>query len=321
MKKGISIIICCYNSESRLPKTLEYLAKQEINKDIPIEVIVVDNASTDRTKEIAKLEWGKYRTDFLFKVIEEKTPGKNFACKKGLKESQYAYFLFCDDDNWLQSDYLQRAFDLMELNPQIGALGGQGIAVSDIDIPDWFFDFAYFFAVGKQAKVSGNISKRGFIWGAGTMSRRDLVQKAFDDKYPLLTQGRTGNQLISGEDPEFCRRILFLGYTLYYDEALVYYHYMSPNRLTWAYKKRLSEGIDASRNMTGKYDVILNEMKKNFFKRIVGIVFNILKLMKSGSSTVDTRNEIWAKTGYLFKNEKIIKDPEYKTIVRFALQK
>jgi len=321
MKKGLSIIICCYNSEARLPKTLEYLAKQEISKDIPVELIIVDNASSDHTKEIARKEWEKYKTHFLFRIIDEEKKGQMHARKKGVLESQYEYILFCDDDNWLQSNYLEIAFNLMESNERIGALGGQGIAVSDIDLPEWFSDFAWGFAAGKQAKESGDISKRGFIWGAGMTTRRYLLIKVFDDNYPFLMQGRTGSQLSSGDDTEICKRILLLRQLLYYDEALSFYHYMSPNRLTWAYKKKLCEGLDYAKITMRKYDVIFNEINRSALKRYLGILYNMLKLVKPSSSNMDIKTDLWAKIGLLLKSEKMVKDWEYKNIIKFALQK
>jgi len=51
---GVSVIICCYNSVKRLPVTLAHLKSQVVFGQIPWEVIVIDNASTDRTAEVAK---------------------------------------------------------------------------------------------------------------------------------------------------------------------------------------------------------------------------------------------------------------------------
>jgi GT2 family glycosyltransferase len=45
---GVSVVVCCHNSASRLPTTLHHLAAQEVPRDLGWEVIVVDNASTDR---------------------------------------------------------------------------------------------------------------------------------------------------------------------------------------------------------------------------------------------------------------------------------
>ena len=317
MEKGISVILCCYNSASRLPKTLEYLAKQEIRKDIPVELIIVNNASTDSTKEVALLEWEKYQTDFLFRIIDEETPGQMFARQKGSQESQFEYVLFCDDDNWLQPDYLQKAFDLMESNPKIGALSGQNVAVSDIDFPEWFSDFQISWAVGEQANESGDVSNKGWIWGAGLMTRLDLLRKALNQKHPFFNQGRTGNMLTSGDDCEICKRILLLGYTLHYEKSLFLYHYIPPYRLTWAYKKNLFETIELSNPVLHKYDVIRCEMNKSSLKKIKGILYFALKSLIYRNPLVV--NELYAKISFMLKTDRFTKDLEYKRIIRFIL--
>lgn len=318
--KGISIIICCYNSESRLPKTLEHLAKQEIRTDIPVELLLINNASTDCTKEVAREEWKQYNSRFQFRMVDEEKPGQMFARQKGVQESLYEYVLFCDDDNWLQSDYLQKAFDLMVSNTKIGALGGQSKAVGDNGFPEWFSDFEAGYAVGKQADESGDVSKRGYLWGAGLISRRGLLKKIFDANYPLLIEGRTGEKLISGDDSEISKRILLLGYTLHYDSSLVFYHYMPPGRLTWTYRKNLYEGFDLSWNVLGKYDFIYHELNKNFIGKTKGILNHIRKiLLNRGNSKAELKAELFAKTGLMFKSAKISKDGEYKSILRFIL--
>ena len=319
-QKGISVIVCCYNSELRLPKTIEYLAKQEIKKDIPVEIIIVNNASTDSTREVAQLEWNKYNTDFLFRIVEEEKPGLTFARKRGIKESQYEYILFCDDDNWLQSDFLQKGFNLIESNPRIGALGGQGIAVSDVDFPDWFSDHRHWYAVGKPADDSGDVSKRGYIWGAAMLTRLDLMKKVFDDNYPFLNQDRTGNQLLSGGDHEICIRILLLRHLLYYDKSLLFYHYIAPNRLTWDYMENLHAGISVSESALKKYHIVYAKMDKSFFRKFLAILNHSFRIIRQRNSDVNEKNDLYAKIACMLKSEKWIKDPDYKNIIRFYLE-
>ncbi|MCL2074274.1 MAG: glycosyltransferase [Marinilabiliaceae bacterium] len=319
LKKGISIILCCFNSETRLPKTLEYIAKQQLNKEIPVELIIVNNASTDRTKEVALSEWNKYHTDFKFKIIDEDTPGQMFARRKGSNEARYDYILFCDDDNWLLPDYLQIAYNLMENNPPIGALSGKTMAVSDIDFPDWFNDFQIYYAIGEQANKSGDVSNKGWIWGAGLMTRKDILRKVLNFKHPFLNQGRTGNILTSGDDCEICKRILLLGYKLFYDESLLLKHYLPPNRLTWNYKKNLLNSMELSNPILEKYDKIIHESKKSFLRKIKGIIYLMLKVMIFRKKYLF--NELRVRIAFILKNEGFTKDLEFQNIIKFYFKK
>ncbi|MFZ4402312.1 MAG: glycosyltransferase family 2 protein, partial [Bacteroidales bacterium] len=135
MLRGVSIIVCCYNSAFRLPETLRHLAMQEVASDIPWEVIVVNNASTDDTSVVATKEWGKHLCNTAFKVIDQPIQGLSAARKMGVEQAIYKYIIFCDDDNWLAPNYVQLAFEIMNDDPEIGVLGGQTEVVSTIQPP------------------------------------------------------------------------------------------------------------------------------------------------------------------------------------------
>ena len=87
--KGVSIVVCCYNSAARLPQTLRYLSRQIFQREFPWEVIVVDNASTDGTASVAKLEWARYNTNGSLKVVTENIKGLSAARERGVRESTF----------------------------------------------------------------------------------------------------------------------------------------------------------------------------------------------------------------------------------------
>ena len=123
LKKGVSIVLCTYNGKNRLAKTLGHLAAQKL--DVPCEIIFVDNASTDGTKAFADTWWATHGTSKItYLSFEQPIPGKSYAQDLGYEKANYNYLLVCDDDNWLCDTYVQNAFDIMESDPTIGALGG-----------------------------------------------------------------------------------------------------------------------------------------------------------------------------------------------------
>ena len=50
---GVSLVICCHNSADKLPATIQHLFDLNVKNDVPWELIIVDNASTDGTQETA----------------------------------------------------------------------------------------------------------------------------------------------------------------------------------------------------------------------------------------------------------------------------
>ena len=99
--KKLSVIICCYNSENRLPETLKHIAKQNIKEGIKWEVVIIDNNSSDNTSNTAKSEWDKHKTNIPLRIITEPKQGLIFAREKGVNEATYDILIFSDDDNWL----------------------------------------------------------------------------------------------------------------------------------------------------------------------------------------------------------------------------
>lgn len=240
---GVSVVLCCYNSAPRLEETLGCLAAQKVPEGLPVEVILVNNASTDNTVDVARKVWGRHNTGFHFRIVEEPAPGHLNARIKGVAEARYDLILFCDDDNCLHDQYINRAVAIMNDHPRVGALGGKGIGVSDPGMPEWFAKHQSIYACGEQASQDGICTDRNYLWGAGLVCRRDILAKVFNPDYPLIATGRTQSHLFSGDDVEICGRIILLGYDLYYTASLLFRHWMPVNRLTSLYLQELRKGV------------------------------------------------------------------------------
>lgn len=269
---NISIILCCYNSVQKLPQTLEHLAKQKISENIKYEVILVDNSSTDKTGEFASLYWKSLSCNAMMTIVYESKPGLIYARIKGLKSSKGEIIIFCDDDNWLEENYILLAYNFMKKNPNVGVLGGMGecITENEISLPEWWNENENYsnYAVGKQLKYSGKANSRGYIWGAGMVTRREILEKVFDERFPFLMTGRSGNLVLSGEDSEICSRVRILGYDLFYNENLKYKHFMTANRLTEEYLRYLLSGFENVVDMQLEYKNAILYLNMNFQTKI-----------------------------------------------------
>jgi len=265
---GISIIICCYNSAGRLPRTLACLLAQQVPTDFHWEILLVNNASTDNTVTVAQAAWDQNKPlNAVCRVVEEPNPGQYFARKKGALEARYEVILFCDDDNLLDPHYVYTAARIIEQDKNIGAAGGQIHPVTDApEWPSWFNEYKDKYATGIPAPQSGDVSHRGFVLGAGMVTRRQLFLQVFDERYPSLLNGRNGYALSTGDDFEYCMRLLLWGYSLYYEQGLQMQHFIPQSRLTIAYRDRLMQGIIASREVLTEYDKALILQKRNQHK-------------------------------------------------------
>ena len=272
MNKGISIIICTYNGKALLVETLCHLRAQQL--DVPCEIILVDNASTDGTKTSADTWWQEHGVGNIdYRSFVQPKPGKQYAQELGYEKATYEYLLVCDDDNWLCNTYVQNAFNIMESNQSIGALGGWCEAEFEAEKPEWFDQYAKFFAVSKQGAKSGDITnKKGCLYGAGMVLRKshwlNLNRLGFE---PLLTC-RKGNTLSSGGDTEYCYALRLLGYKIWYDERLYFKHYMTKGRMSLDYVSRLRKAMTESNFVVSVYtDELSNKTvnQRTFYQRFL----------------------------------------------------
>lgn len=215
--------------------TLSSALAQKVDQFIPWEILVVDNNSNDGTPGYCEDFLGKPNNGVFWKVIQEKEPGLSHARKAGILNAQYDYVIFCDDDNWLNADYVELAFTIMEMKPEVGILGGLGVPAFEGVKPDWFDKYSKSYAIGPQAQSTGYLPPHAIIYGASMVINKDVLIGLFSKGFTSLLSDRKGNDLVSGGDNEICLWYQHLGYKLYYDECLTFKHQIPANRLTKEY--------------------------------------------------------------------------------------
>ena len=245
---GVSIVIPCHNAAKRLPVTLDHLARQRVPDSIPWEVVVVDNASTDDTAQVALAAWPQSPPAPL-RVVSESQLGAGPARSRGLTEAKYEFVSCLDDDNWVCTDWVALVAEIMRRHPEAGACGSFSDAVCEGTIPAWFDQFKTAYAIGAWGAEPGDVTdKHANLWSAGLTIRKSawdqLLQKGFR---PLLTgrKGRSKN-LTPGEDSEICYALQLSGWRWWYEPRLQFQHYLPAARLTWQYLRRLHRGFGAS---------------------------------------------------------------------------
>jgi 4,4'-diaponeurosporenoate glycosyltransferase len=114
----LSVIIPARNEEANLPQLLRSLTAQSIR---PHEIIVVDDASTDRTAAIAQSHGIRVITSL---PLPEGWRGKTWACHQGAQAATGQRLLFLDADTWFESDGLNRVL------AAFSAVGGGAMSVA-----------------------------------------------------------------------------------------------------------------------------------------------------------------------------------------------
>jgi len=171
----LSIIIPTYNEEKYLPKLLKSIKNQTF-KDY--EIIVADNSSKDKTRQIAK--------EFGCKIIKGNLPGK--ARNSGVKKSKGNLLLFIDADCVIRKNYLNKALNEIK-NKNLEIAGCKVFPLSDKIIDKLAFSIFNFWISSTQ-KYYPNATAHGIF------CKKELHKKinGFDEKIRL------------SEDMNYCKR-------------------------------------------------------------------------------------------------------------------
>jgi glycosyltransferase involved in cell wall biosynthesis len=243
---GVTCVICTHNGARRIEPTLACLAKQQVAANIPWEILVVDNASTDDLSDVLARGLG---SNFIapIRVVKEPSLGLSHARHRAFREAKYPIVSFIDDDVRVTANWVQMVADTMSKNPDCAALGGHGIGVFESPPPEWFSRHQERFVVGPQGNIIGDVTEtERTLWGAGLTVRLEAVNRLIEEGFDQILVGRQGDQLTCGEDTELSLALRLAGWKIFYEPKLCYEHFLPATRVNWRFLRRWYRGYGAA---------------------------------------------------------------------------
>ena len=200
MQSLISIVIATRDRDAQLRTCLEALRASTLPSGWTVEVIVVDNASTDDTARVAASFQGSHG-DRTFHYMMEPRQGKSFAVNRGVSAARGAIVAFVDDDAVVDSRWIVEIVEQFRRDPELGVLAGrvvrretngprEGITVGVDEVP-----------------LSVTRPLVGLVMGCNLAVRREVFA-AVNGRDTRLGPGRG----LSAEDIDFVYRILKAGF-------------------------------------------------------------------------------------------------------------
>ena len=117
----LTIVVPMYNEERFIRKMLDALIAALQDHEWEIEILVVDDGSTDNTKSIIHdIIEGKKNFTYLFKQNGGYVSARNFGYSKINNETKYIHFM--DADDILAPNYYSTLIQLLDKNPKISAI-------------------------------------------------------------------------------------------------------------------------------------------------------------------------------------------------------
>jgi glycosyltransferase involved in cell wall biosynthesis len=115
-KPLVSVLIDTYNHERFIERAITSVLEQDFALD-RVEILVVDDGSTDRTPEIVRSFEPRVR------LIRKPNGGQASAFNAGLRECRGEIVAFLDGDDWWAPQRLRRVVEELEREPQVGIVG------------------------------------------------------------------------------------------------------------------------------------------------------------------------------------------------------
>jgi glycosyltransferase involved in cell wall biosynthesis len=234
----LSIIICTHNPrEGYLRRTMEGLRAQTVPYD-DWELLLVDNVSAEPLASRIDLSWHPNA-----RHIREEELGLTPARLRGIAEAKGTLLIFVDDDNVLQSDYLEAASRILVTHPYIGAFGGSIEAEFEVEPDPRLESLLPGLAIRCVTEAKwANFGIESVPYGSGLCVTAKVAQA-----YAANTSGseirrcldRRGSSLMGGGDLDLAMTSYDLGMGVGLFGELVVTHLIDEGRLSPQYLHRI----------------------------------------------------------------------------------
>jgi glycosyltransferase involved in cell wall biosynthesis len=274
----ISAIVCTHNGRKVLKKALQSLVGQTLYKK-DYEILVVDNASTDGSREIIR----QFEKEENLHYIFESNLGLSHARNTGWQQSQGDIIAFLDDDAVACPEWLERIIAAFGREPQAGAVGGRVMPIWEAPMPRWVSDkMLRALSVIDWSETPVFLDEQQFLVGANISFPKKLLEKVGGFSSEL---GRKGKCLLSNEESLLVLKIKESGYKVYYDPQIKVDHLIPANRLSkgWFRKRFYWQGISDSllenrdNDLSRKEKNILIKQSLRWFKENPVMIFNLFR--------------------------------------------
>lgn len=239
LHKPFSVIMALYNNEKYIEDAIKSLTVQNFGFEHNVELIIVDDGSSDNSLEIALKYQEKY--PYNIKVLSKENGGAASARNLGLEHANGDYINFLDSDDKLSPNTLQSVYDFLVKNQEVDV----------ISIPITFFDnqkgphilnYKY-----NQEKVVDLLKNPNYPQLSGSSSF--IKKNAINDL-------KFDSNLVNSEDATFINKILINNPKL----GIV-------KNANYLYRKRFDESstIDNSQKKKGFF----TDRLKYYFKELI----------------------------------------------------
>lgn len=201
--RKVTIAICTYNRAACLDEAIRSVAEAKLPGGLEVEIIVVDNNSTDDTWSVIC----EHARHLPLVGLREARQGLGFARNRAIEAASGDLMLWTDDDVLVDGDWISIYVEAAEAWPAASFFGGAILPRFESSPPRWIRDNLLHLE-GPYSLMALDDSTR--LLAAGTFIGANMAfRTAVLKDYPFDADlGRAGDSLIGGEDTEIFRRLM-----------------------------------------------------------------------------------------------------------------
>lgn len=280
-----SVVIPTFNRAGLLAGAVESLLQQAFDP-LAFEIIVVDNGSSNETREmVEKLRAGSTKHTLHYLFVPE--PGGGIARRAGAASARGEWVAYMDDDARASPGWLQTAAEVLRERRDLSGMGGPIHPFYLADRPAWFQDE---YEIRTWGDAPRYLTRDEAFAGANMLFPRELLKK-LGEAMPGF--GMVGNMMHFGEDTIlFEQAWKLLGQAkFYYHPGLLMYHAVPARNMDTGYILRRQFSIGASNfRRTGP---------RAFFRRVLFILRHAGSLLRLATCMVLRRGKFARRENWL----------------------
>lgn len=177
----VSIISPVYNGEKYIGNYLDSILEQTYSN---VELILVDDGSTDNTKNVVETYKNRFNDKRYYLIYKRQceNKGQAAAINIGLKIFSGTYMMWMDSDDILYSNAIEKKVNFLKANSNIDFVLNKGEIVSCTDIQKRIGILERKYEEGNDNLFKDLLLEKNVVYGPGTiMVRRDSIIKAIPD--------------------------------------------------------------------------------------------------------------------------------------------
>lgn len=294
----ISIVISAYNVEAYIEKCLNSILNQA-NQEL--ELIVVDDGSTDRTAEIVKTY--QKQEEVEIKLIQQVNQGVQVARQVGMEASSGDYLLWMDSDDWLESKALYQLIQVVHKYPSDIICFNYQCVTSDGDVSSSLLNLEI---VNDKTFIHCLLTGKlnGALWNK-------LIKKDFLIKNNIILP----KSLCYGEDLASLVLISTFKPTVFVLNDVLYNYYLRPNSVSNSKQSaiyRLPESLNYVELLLSSSGEYTKELELFFYLHL----YYYRVILETNSQVKQYFKSIWQR-----KQISVIKNPLfYDFLMRLPLK-